>query len=226
MKKSQLNRIKPTNNNRGFDFVSSGKKQGKDKLGFSFKYFHSECIKTDDFSNYYENGQTARKATSDLFKILKDISNEDVISVFSGPKKRQFHLNEITDKKSIALVENILLKEYGFPERTVEEFEQEYFEIIADGDGGRMIFVREDNIIDPLFIDANHMICPQASRDLNKKMTFSHPGLFCFSQKQNDYYEKEKERNALLEILITDARKGQFNSFDEFLNEWDSIFTE
>ena len=225
MQKSQLRKIKPLNKKSGLDFVSSGEKQRNSKISVSFKYFHSECTKIDNFNNYYENEQAARKATSDLFQILKTISNEDVISVFSGSKKHQLHLNKLQDKKSIELVEEILLNGYNFPNRTVEEFEQEFFEVVADGDGGRIIFVREDNIIDPLFIDANHMICPQVSRDLKKKMTFEHPGLLCFSQKQIDYYEKEEERTELLKLFMEDVRKGRYDTVEDILNEWDSIIS-
>lgn len=223
MQKSQFNKIKPLNKKRGLDFVFSGEKQGKDKLSISFKYFKPECIKIDDFSNFYGSDQAARKATSDFIKILKDISNEDIKSVFSALKKRQLHLNEIKDEKSITLIENILLNGYGFPKRVIDEFEREFFEIMADGDGGRVIFIKEDNVIDPLFIDTNHMICPQASRDLKKKMAFSHPGLLHFSQEQNNYYREEEERVELLKILIEDAKKGQYKTVDELINELGTI---
>ena len=108
MQKSQLRKIKPLNKKSGLDFVSSGEKQRNSKISVSFKYFHSECTKIDNFNNYYENEQAARKATSDLFQILKTISNEDVISVFSGSKKHQLQLEQRVKKNFHGLLHGVI----------------------------------------------------------------------------------------------------------------------
>ena len=125
------------------------------------------------------------------------------------------------DSKSIEIIEEVLLRGYGFPEHTIAEFDREYFEIIANGDGGRLIFVMSENLVIPLFIDPNHLIYSKVSKNTKKKNSYDCPGFFEFTQEHANYYSRLEEKSVLRETVIKYARKGEYKTVGEFLEAWD-----
>ena len=221
MKNSQLKKIKPPKIQKGGgSFVAPGKEQEESDIALSFKLFNSKSIRLDDFTNYYENQNTAHKAVSDLLHVLNDISRETIKTIFQKDKKKQLHLNPMDDDDSIRMIEKILLEGYGFPKQTVVEFDREYFEIVANGDGGRLIFVMSDHLMIPLFLDPNHLVYSKASKNVKKKTSYSHPGFLTYNQEHIDYYNQLEKKNDLKDAVIEYARSGEYHTVDDFLKAW------
>lgn len=220
--KSQLKKIKtPKIKKGGSSSVAIGEKQKESDIALSFKLFCGNSIRVNDFNNYYENQGAAHKTVSDLMHIFNSILKETTKSVFAKDKKRQLHLNQMDDNKSIEIIEEVLSKGYGFHKQTIAEFDREYFEIIANGDGGRLIFVMSENLVIPLFIDPNHLIYSKASKNTKKKKGYDYPGFFNFTQEHTNYYSRLEEKSVLREAVIKYARKGEYKTVEEFLEAWD-----
>lgn len=222
MKNSQLKKIKPPKIQKGgSSFVAPGKEQEESDITLSFKLFNSKSIKLDDFNNYYENQNAAHKAVSDLLHVLNDISRETTKTIFQKGKKRQLHLNRMDDENSIRMIEKILLEGYGLPEQMIAEFDREYFEIVANGDGGRLIFVMSDHLMIPLFLDPNHLVYSKVSKNIKKKTGHAHPGFFTYDQEHIDCYKQPEKKNSLKDAVIEYARSGEYHTVDDFLKAWD-----
>ena len=219
---SRLKRINPPKIKKGGgNFVATGEGQKESNIVLSFKLFHGNSIRVNDFNNYYENQNAAHKTVSDLVQIFNNISRETTKSIFSKDKRKQLHLNPMDDNESIKIIEEVLIKGYGFPKQTIAEFDREYFEIIANGDGGRLIFIMSGNLVMPLFIDPNHLIYSKVSKNTKKKKNYSYPGFFNYTQEHIDYYSHLKERRGLKEAVIGYARKGEYKTVEDFLKAWD-----
>lgn len=222
--KSRLKKIRaPKIKKGGSDFVATGEKQKESDIALSFKLFCGNSVRVNDFNNYHENQRAAHKTVSDLIHIFNNVSRETTKSIFVKDKKKQLHLNKMNDNRSIGIIEEVLLKGYGFPEQTIAEFGREYFEIIANGDGGRLIFVMSENLVIPLFIDPNHLIYSKASKNVEKKKNYSYPGFFDFTQEHIAYYSHLEEKSILRDAVISYARMGEYKTIEEFLEAWDDV---
>ena len=222
MEKSKLKNIKPSTTQRdNISFVTPGREQEESDITFSFKLFNGKSIRVDNFNNYYENQNAAHKSVSDLLYIFNNISRENTKTIFLKNKKSQFHLNQMSNDDSIEIIEKILLDGYGLPKQVVAEFDREYFEIVANADGGRLIFVMVDNLMLPLFLDPNHFVYRKVSKNKKRKTNYSHPGFFVYSQEYVDYYNQLKQVDSLRDAAIQYARNGEFRTVNDFLKAWD-----
>ena len=216
--------IKPLTSEKGKTLVKVGNQRSVDnKIVFSFSFFNGHSIVINDFNNFYANNSDAIKAVSDFFQTLKDISSFEIKQFFSPAIKTQFHYNEFDDNKVIDRIENILINGYGISKKKVDEFERLYFEF-SFSNGKRAIGTKiYDNIFEILFIDCNHMVCLESCRVPKIKMKYNCPSSFGRFDKEISITEFNKEE--LLEMLIDSARNGDYNNIDDFVKDYDDLFT-
>ena len=120
-------------------------------------------------------------------------------------------------------IENILISGYGISKKKVDEFERLYFEF-SFSNGKRAIGTKiYDNIFEILFLDCNHMVCLEFCRTAKIKMKYNCPSLFGKFDKEISITELEKEK--LLEMLIVSVRNGDCTSINDFVKDYDDLFT-
>lgn len=184
---SKINNINIQNKN-GKTLVKTNRNsiQENNKIVFSFFNFKTESIQYKDFNNMYENEYETKKAVSDFFESLKIISGLTLDMLVEPGMKKQFHYNQFTNDKIIDRIEDILINGYKMNEYIVKnQFERTYFEF-QFRDGKRVIGTRiENNIFSLLFLDPNHLVCAESSRNIKRKSLYKIPGLF--SSKNEDY---------------------------------------
>ena len=193
----------------------------EERIVFSFSFFNGNSININNFNNFYFNEYDSKKAISDFFETLKNISKYKLKELFEPSLKSQFHYNEFSDKNIINRINKVLINGYGMSKDKVKEFEDMYFEFSITN-GRRVIGTRVyDDIFEILFIDNNHMICLESSRNIKIKENSEYPGVFGKIDKEEKY--KEYEKSELLQMLIEDLRKGLYSTTD-FIKEYDELF--
>ncbi len=217
--------IKVPTNGRGETLVKVGKHRAVDeRIVFSFSFFNGHSIKISNFNNFYGNKADAVNAVGDFFETLKSISTMAINQFFPSSFKTQFHYNEFNDDNIIDRIEGVLINGYGMPREKVDEFERMYFEF-AFSNGKRAIGTKiYDNIFEILFLDNNHLICRESSRDVKIKYGFGSPSVFSKVDFAGDF--KEYDRKELLNMLIDSAKRGECTSLDEFIKDYDDLFVE
>ena len=155
------------------------------------------------------------------YETIKLLSNLEPKELFTANMKKQYHYNEFTDDLIIDRIEDILVKGYKMPKSKIDEFERNYFEF-SFGNGRRVIGTKVyDNIFQILFIDCNHLVCIESSRNVNLKNSFNYPSTF---GKVNDETElKQIEREELLDSLIDSARSGSYVNIKDFVEDYDDL---
>lgn len=215
--------IKTSSIEKGKTLVKvSGRRPQDNKIVFSFSFFNGQSIRFRDFNNFYANEQDSKKSVSDFFETIKLMSNIEPKELFSPNMKTQYHYNEFDDNLIIDRIESILINGYGMPKRKVDEFERMYFEF-SFGNGKRVIGTKiYDNIFQILFIDCNHLVCIESSRNIKLKSGFNYPS--SFEKVSNEINIKQFEREELIELLMDSARNGAYTSIDEFIKDYDELF--
>ena len=170
------------------------------KVFFSFTDFRTKSIDIDNFNNFYLKIEDSRNAVHDFFDIAKAISGLYFREFFSTYYKKEFHLNKLEDPISVGMIEKVLKQGYDFPQESIDEFEQMYFEYQIN-DGKRVICYIVDNVIHPLFIDNNHMICGKSSRFLKSKKLYKIPSSFYKTDINKDSDEEKNIKIYLKDIL-------------------------
>mgnify|MGYP003301426101 CR=1 FL=1 len=158
----------------------------------SFRYFNPKSIKVGDFNNYYANRNSALKAVIEFVVALKNLSQINHREVFSNQYLKSIRVKQIrNDDKAVARIEKVLAEGYNFPPMLIDQFERSYIEI-AFGDGHRAISICVDGIIEVLFIDNNHLICRESSREnrLKLKESFGFPCLLDSIHIKNDNHKE------------------------------------
>ena len=216
--------IKISSNEKGKTLIKVGTKISADnKIVFSFSFFNGQSISVSNFNNFYANKSDAIKSVNDFFQTLKDISNFEIKQFFSPAIKTQFHYNEFVDYKVIDRIENILIDGYGMTKKKVDEFEGLYFEF-SFSNGKRVIGTKKhDNIFEILFIDCNHLVCFESSRTPKIKMKYSYPSIF--GKTDNTTNIEEFAQEELFKMLIDSIRHGDYSNMDEFIKDYDDLFT-
>lgn len=214
--------IKALNIEKGKTLVKVGeKKLPYNKIVFSFSFFHCQSICFRDFNNYYANEQDSKKAVSDFFETIKLLSCLEPKELFSPNMKVQYHYNEFEDNLIIDRIESILVNGYGMPKRKVDEFERMYFEF-SFGNGKRVIGTKIYNhIFQILFIDCNHLVCTQSSRNKNLKSSFHYPSSF---EKVNNEMNIKNKQLEVLDLFIDSAKKGVYSSVEELIRDYEELF--
>lgn len=215
-------KIKVVNNGKEKTLVKTPEQTEKhNDIVFSFSYFNGQSIRWKNFNNFYASEADAKKAVDDFFKIIREISKMDTTKFFSANVKKQLHYNEFDDNDIIDRIESILMYGYYMPKKKVEEFERLYFEF-SFNNGKRVIGTKIDkNILSILFIDCNHLVCPDSSRMLKIKEGFNYPGLFEQVVSSDDI--KQYGELKLLNELVTAARNGEYKTVSEFVKDYDEL---
>lgn len=200
----------------------TNQKSTENKIMFSFSFFNGHSININDFNNFYANNSDALKAVSDFFQTLKNISNFEINQFFSPAIKVQFHYNEFADNRIIDRIENILTNGYLLPKEKVDEFERLYFEF-SFSNGKRAIGTKiYNNIFEILFIDCNHMVCLESSRNIKIKAKFTYPSLF--GRLNSELNTTELDKDGLIKLLIDSARNGEYTNINDFIKDYDDLF--
>lgn len=151
------------------------------KVSFSFVYFNGESVKNPkiSYNSHYQDIGSSRNAVGDFFDVIREMSKYTIGELkVQMKRKNQFRIEPITVKEHIERIERILIDDYGFPQNKIEEFDQQYYEFQIS-DGKRVIWHMVDNMICPLFIDCNHMICIDSCRNIKSKMKYNEKSSFC-----------------------------------------------
>lgn len=182
------------------------------KVSFSFEDFNGDSIKLDDYNSYYYNVESSRNAVVDFFNTLKNISNLRVKHFFDPATKKEYHLNQFDDEKLVGRIENVLIKGYSFPKKKIEQFEKTYWEFQIS-DGKRVICHKVDEILYPLFIDCNHMICKDSSRSFKAKLNYNIKSSFV-KQEKEDLSKKDLEIIDYLKMIIEESVNNELKRED------------
>lgn len=191
------------------------------KIVFSFSFFKGKSICFKDFNNYYATESDSKRSVSDFFDILFKISNMSSKEFYSHEVKEQIHYNKFTNNDVIDRIEDILINGYEMTSSKVKEFERLYFEF-SFSNGKRVISTMvHDNIFEILFIDSNHMVCLDSCRYIKRKLKYNISGLF-----ENQVSTKDKleyDRITLFEMIIEDAKNGEYDSIEDLINDFESL---
>lgn len=186
----------------------------ENRICFSFNYFKEESIRISGFNNFYKDKLSSINSVNDFVSTLKEMGNYQKDQLFSKNVKKMFHLNQITDDKSIDLIERVLLEGYQFPQQLVDNFERTYMEF-STKNGKRVISaLMYGTLFECLFLDPNHFICPEKSRNIKMKDLFSIPSAF---QKWDDetLSMKQPMMKEYLDMIIDDYENGRINDTEE-----------
>ncbi len=146
------------------------------------------------------------------------------MNYFPQNMKKQCHYNEFNDNLIIDRIENILIYGYGMARKKVDEFERMYFEF-SFGNGKRAIGTKiYDNIFQILFIDCNHLVCIDSSRNKKIKQKFSCPSIF--EKTSNEIVTEQFCSKEIIQMLIDSAREGKYSNIDDFIQDYDDLFVE
>lgn len=206
-------RIKVADYKKGTLINTPGKEIiGDKKVSFSFEDFNGDSIKLDDYNSYYYNVESSRNAVSDFFNTIKNISHLKVKHFFELSTKKEYRLNQFDDEEIVDRIEHILINGYSFSRKKIEQFEKTYWEFQIS-DGKRVICHRVDEILYPLFIDCNHMICKESSRNFKAKLRYNIKSSFV-KQEQKDLSKKDLEMKDNLEMIIKESSDCELTKED------------
>lgn len=195
------------------------------RVCFSFNYFKKESVKIPGFNNFYRDKLASINSVNDFFDTLRDMGKYQKDALFSKDVKRIFHLNEISNDKSIDLIEKVLIEGYDFPQGLVDNFERTYMEF-STKNGRRVIAaLMYGTLFECLFLDPNHLICPEKSRNIKAKELFMIPSAF---QKWKDETLdlKEPMLKEYVEMLIDDYETGKINDLEEAMETLKCVIKE
>lgn len=179
---------------------------------FDFQLFQPQSVRLGDFHNFCENRQAALDQVSDLVYTLKMLSQHKRRELDQDKSLRdQFHWSKIHDGLPLSRIDGLLRKKYGFPDDVVDQFDNEYIEFSCSN-GQRVICVVHDNVIAPLFLDPNHLICQEgSSRNVSRKMTWNYPSLLCKIIDEKTISEDDEARK----MILDGVKDGSYQSLDE-----------
>lgn len=190
-----------------------------EKVSFSFENFNSSSVKNNRiyFNNYYQNIESSRNAVGDFFRAIKELSKYEIGKLMSDIRlKEAFHLKQIDRNEHINRIEDVLKTCYRYPEEKIEQFDREYYEFQIS-DGKRVIWHKVDNIICPLFVDCNHMICIESCRSEKMKMNYSVESSFSHLG-ERELTKKDKSIIEFIKMIVSDYEKDDSISASEIVD--------
>ena len=227
MKNDKLNRFKSKQikgKNNSFLIATNEANTRKKNIVFSLSYFQPESIVYKGFNNMYENKLEGVNAVSDFIESFKDLSRKTVDELCANDMKKQYHFNIFDEKteehkKSIDIIEEILIKGYKMPKTKVEEFERLYIEFQFRNGKRAIGTIIEGNIFSILFLDPNHLICADSSRDVNRKRGFMQKVAFQKWSKEDFYNYDAKELLIEMQHKFENGEYGSMNDMDKDLKD-------
>lgn len=189
------------------------------KVSFSFEDFKGDSILIDDYNSYYFNLESSRNAVADFITALKNISSLTIKEFFEPATKKRFHLNQIEDDDIVSRIEHVLINGYSFPEKKVEQFEKTYIEFQIS-DGKRVFAHKVDEILYPLFIDCNHLICKDSSRNFKAKQSYNVKSSFV-KQSEEDLNIQDLDMIDNIKMILNAIENEDLDieTVEEFLKE-------
>lgn len=151
-----IQRVSPPHNVRNTQTDDKRK-----KLFFTFSYFNLSPIRIEGrFNNFYKDmAEYTRKISILIGKVLPLLSKEENTIFSDNQKMNAMHIHKIRNKSDII---KTIMKEYRYPESVINEImegEEIYqFEMPYENGALRIVFQRIEELINFLFIDANHHI--------------------------------------------------------------------
>lgn len=189
-----------------------------EKVSFSFEEFNPDSVIDEriNYNSFYQNVESSRNAVNDFFKIVKELSRY-TIGTLMGAKsiKEACHICLIDRPEHIERIEKILKDSYGYPQGKIEEFGKEYFEFQIS-DGKRVIWHKVDNVIYPLFIDCNHMVCIDSSRSVKAKMRYNIKSSFS-NLDETELNPEEVEVKDYLRMIIEESSNDVYFEKEDLL---------
>lgn len=143
------------------------------KICFSFNFFKEYSIRIHDFNNYYQNKLSSINSVNDFIDTIREMGKYSKNELFSKNIKKEFHLNEIHDNRSIDLIEKVLIDGYKMPQDFVDTFERTYIEFSTKSGKRVIAALMYGTLFECLFLDPNHLICPKSSRKRKEKMIYN-----------------------------------------------------
>ncbi len=187
-----------------------------EKVSFSFEEFNPDSVINERiyYNSFYQNVESSRNAVSDFFRIVKELSRY-TIGELMGTKsiKDAYHICLIDRPEHIDRIERILEDNYGYPQGKIGEFGKEYFEFQIS-DGKRVIWHKVDNVIYPLFIDCNHMVCIDSSRGVKAKMRYNVKSSFSHLDEDELNIEDVEVKDYLRMIIEESSNDASFEKED------------
>lgn len=196
------------------EFVNNRQRE----IVFSFSKFQKESIKCRDFNNFYPTKLDAVNAMKDFFVSSIDLSKRTPDELCEYSLKEQYHYNEFENQTIVKRIENVLINGYKMSSKTVEQLEGMYFEFYFSN-GKRAIGTRiDENIFSILFLDSNHLICKESSRNAKMKEDFMIPTIL---EGWDNSIEKTNEinKNDYVNIIIESIENNKYEKFEEILND-------
>lgn len=210
----------------------SSKKQEKlngvipeEQICFSFKYFQTNSVRVRKFNNFYLNQISSINAVNDFFETVKQMGRLPKNKLFSPEYKEQFHLNQIDEDEVINLIEYVLREGYGFSQKNIDNFERTYMEF-STTNGKRVICaLLYGTLFECLFLDPNHLICRDSSRNVKVKEGYQVKS--AFEKWDEDMLGLSTPMlNDYIEMLIDDYRQGLIEEKIDFIEQYDEIKRE
>lgn len=187
------------------------------EIVFSFANFYKESIRCKEFNNFYPTKLDSVNAVKDFFESLSIISTYTPSKLSEYAVKEQFHYNQLKDD-AVSRVESVLIDGYKMNKEKVEQFEGLYFEF-QFSDGKRAIGTKiDENIFSILFLDPNHFICPESSRNIKQKAQSNVPAVFggwngLISQKN------EVSKDDFIQMIIEEIQMGRYQDLEEIVKD-------
>lgn len=182
------------------------------RMVFDFHYFKTENVRVGDFHSYCENRKAALEQIADIFYTFNTISQHTCGELGQDERLRsQLHWNKIYKEKPLSRINGVLRDGYHFPKGTIEQFENEYIEFSCSN-GQRIFCIVRDNVIAPLFLDPNHLICQEgASQDVERKQGWKYPSLL-----NQDFAERiVSEDDEARKMILDGVKSGDYKDMDE-----------
>ncbi len=181
---------------------------------FDFRYFQRNSIRCDDFHNYCENRQVALSQIADFFYTLQHLSQHKFKELDQARGlKEQLHWHRINNDKPLRRIDRILRDGYHLPDGTIAHFENEYIEFSCTN-GQRVICIVRDNVIMPLFMDPNHLVCQEgSSRNVKQKQQWSFPSLLCEADAWQEMTNSED--GEARKMILDGIKAGEYQSLED-----------
>ena len=213
----------PVSSNNTLITTSNNGFNEQEHISFDFSFFQTGSIRLGTFNNYFESPKDAINSVGDLFNSFSNISQETKKDFFNFGSKKKLHQNKIDKDETIDSIEKILQEGYGLPKGKVDEFERNYVEF-AFSDGKRIIgtFIN-GSVFAPLFIDNNHLVCIDSSRDVEKKQAYKIKGIF--GGWSDDDLKKIRTCDAeeILNYFVDKCKDGDYASIGDIREEMESF---
>lgn len=194
----------------------------KKNISFSFKLFRLNSIRTSFFNNCYESRKKSIAASRYLFDSFSCLSEKTLGELEADTRLRErFRYHPINDRGEIERIEKVQIEGYMVNKTFIEQHEWSYYQFEFGPNGYRLIMTKLGAIFIPLFVDSNHLIYRNSSRDKEKKMEYKIPFVAC-----DDYLKScdEKDDFEFCKSLVEEFRSGIIESKEDFIAQWQAAY--